>query len=314
MRYLLPIVLIVLLGVVLWVSRSATTASSRENLFVCLQGCPLASIQAAIDAAQPGDTVVVRAGIYRENVIIAKPLTLRAEAPMTVILESLSTQSPALTIRQVSPVVVQNLTIRGGSVGIQSEGGTTLTGNRIAGSATGLKLFAFGPPIVVEGNQIFPTRIGLLLLGNGPITLRGNEITGPGAPGAGQGIGLLIGGLVQATLEGNWIQNWTDGALLGGSGQLVLRINEISETSESGLVLADHAMIELVENRIVDNGGWGIALQTRDCLPAQPPVGFAGMIQGNNNLIPDPGQPHANANGALCPAYPGSPWPAGFKR
>ncbi|MYY04383.1 MULTISPECIES: right-handed parallel beta-helix repeat-containing protein [unclassified Streptomyces] len=47
---------------------------------------PGQSIQAAVDAARPGDTIVVRPGTYRESVVITKPgLTLRGYGDRTVI-------------------------------------------------------------------------------------------------------------------------------------------------------------------------------------------------------------------------------------
>ncbi|WP_393053785.1 nitrous oxide reductase family maturation protein NosD [Streptomyces sp. LN549] len=47
---------------------------------------PGQSIQAAVDAAQPGDTIVVRPGTYRESVLITTPgLTLRGSGDRTVI-------------------------------------------------------------------------------------------------------------------------------------------------------------------------------------------------------------------------------------
>ncbi|GLF97875.1 right-handed parallel beta-helix repeat-containing protein [Streptomyces yaizuensis] len=46
---------------------------------------PGASIQAAVDAASPGDTVVLTRGTYRESVLITKALTLRGAGPQTVL-------------------------------------------------------------------------------------------------------------------------------------------------------------------------------------------------------------------------------------
>lgn len=59
-----------------------STASGQRDLVVR----PGESIQSAVDAAQPGDTVVVLAGTYRESVLITTPgLTLRGAGGRTVI-------------------------------------------------------------------------------------------------------------------------------------------------------------------------------------------------------------------------------------
>ena len=42
---------------------------------------PYASIQQAVDAAQPGDTVHVCADLYSEEIAVDKPLTLHGQTP-----------------------------------------------------------------------------------------------------------------------------------------------------------------------------------------------------------------------------------------
>ena len=54
-----------------------TTNSGPRTLTVCSSGCNYTSIQAAINAACPGDTIEVRSGIYYEHVIVNKQLTLQ---------------------------------------------------------------------------------------------------------------------------------------------------------------------------------------------------------------------------------------------
>ena len=68
--------------VVCFVVAGLTLASASSNSLVVHPG---ESIQAAVDAASPGDTVVVRAGTYRESVRIQTDgLTLQAQGAVTL--------------------------------------------------------------------------------------------------------------------------------------------------------------------------------------------------------------------------------------
>jgi len=74
------------------------------------------SIQKAIDAANPGDTVIVRAGLYDETVVIDKPLRLEGERRSTTKLVGRGVGS---VIRVTAgDVSVSGITVAGGSDGI----------------------------------------------------------------------------------------------------------------------------------------------------------------------------------------------------
>ncbi|MCX4694658.1 nitrous oxide reductase family maturation protein NosD [Streptomyces sp. NBC_01408] len=60
------------------------------------------SIQEAVDAAKPGDTITVMPGTYRENVLITKRLTLRGWGSQTVIMPPAAAPAP-LPARAVTP-------------------------------------------------------------------------------------------------------------------------------------------------------------------------------------------------------------------
>lgn len=50
---------------------------SAATITVCDSGCDHTSIQAAIDAADPDDTIEVHSGAYNENVNVTKQLILK---------------------------------------------------------------------------------------------------------------------------------------------------------------------------------------------------------------------------------------------
>ncbi|MFV9677836.1 MAG: hypothetical protein ACNYVW_09330, partial [Methanosarcinales archaeon] len=50
---------------------------ASATITVCHSGCDYASIQAAVDAADSGDTIEVHSGTYYENVDVNKTLSLK---------------------------------------------------------------------------------------------------------------------------------------------------------------------------------------------------------------------------------------------
>src|ERR1700733_834477 len=79
-----------LVAVIVGVGIRSTALAGR--LRVCANGCPYSTIQAAIDAAQTGDTIKIAPGTYTENPRIlpptaAKRLTLQGSGALTTIVD-----------------------------------------------------------------------------------------------------------------------------------------------------------------------------------------------------------------------------------
>jgi plastocyanin len=72
-----------------------------------------ATIQAAVDAASPGDLVLVAAGEYHESVLVTTPyLTIRGEDRNAVILDGDFTKSNGIHVVEADGVAIENMTAR----------------------------------------------------------------------------------------------------------------------------------------------------------------------------------------------------------
>ncbi len=122
-------------------------------------GGAYASIQAALDAARPGDTVRVAAGVYHEHLVIDRPVVLLG-APGAVI----DGDGRGVVLTVTAPATVQGFTIRGsGSKQSREHSGIMVDG------ADG---------IVIADNRLEDVLFGIYLKQSDHAIIRGNEIVG----------------------------------------------------------------------------------------------------------------------------------------
>jgi hypothetical protein len=221
------------------------------------------TIQAAIDAAATGDTVMVGPGTYQENIdFMGKAITVTsAQGPSVTIIDGgRKTQVVRFATGEGPGSVLQGFTIQhgldtdflGGGVGISSAS-PTIQNN------------------VIANNMACGDGAGIYVAGGSPV-ITGNVITGNGTACADTvGGGILLGGPGSAQVIGNTItqNNGLSGAgiAMNAAGTPTIQNNVITGNSANGgdgggLYAINDSDPLVVQNLIAGNqatgngGGW----------------------------------------------------------
>jgi nitrous oxidase accessory protein NosD len=182
-------------------------------------------IQAAIDAAKPGDHIVVEAGTYAEQVTITKDsIQLSGKPGATIVLPSAFTANNSCS----------------GLAGPGSEAGICISGSDITfGNFTEhRKVVSVGHPVSnvkVEGFTVVGFGLNLVILGAKDAEVRSNNVTG------GQAYGILTVGSVSSLVTRNTVST---------SGLFFI-----------GICMDDVSSVQVTQNTISDYG-IGLCVQT----------------------------------------------------
>ena len=221
--------------VLLWLVGGGLSAHAApaSELHVCPAGCTYSSIQAAVDAANPGDVIKVAQGTYTDvhNVAILNTATFTA-TQIAAITKSVTIRGGYTTTNWTTPYpITQPTTLdaqgQGRVLVISGDITPTIEGVRITGGdAAGLGgCFAFdagggvyivNASAVISGNLVYSNTAemggGLFLYGS-PATLDGNTVTSNAVDRQGGGVHLYDS---DATLSDNAICDNEGGGEGGG--------------------------------------------------------------------------------------------------
>jgi parallel beta-helix repeat protein len=162
------------------------------------------TIQSAVNAANPGDTVFVYNGTYFENVVVNKSVSLIGQNKSNTIIDGNKTSSSVVYITadkiQVSGFTIQNSGMDKSGIYLDHSRNSTLTGNHVVDNdLCGIFLFYSEGCTVsnnvandnengividassncyISGNNVTNNYFGLSLLDSGPDVLRHNSMSG----------------------------------------------------------------------------------------------------------------------------------------
>jgi parallel beta-helix repeat protein len=243
------------------------------------------TIGSAIEAARPGDRILVRPGRYQEGLVVDKPLEILGDGSVADI-EVQSRGAQALLFK-ASFGRVANLTLRqaGGEgewFGVDiTQGRLELEGCDIASQSLSCVGIRTGADPRLRRNRIHNSEeVGVLILENGQGTLEDNDITANRLSGVqiqtgsnptlrrnqihdNKGSGVFIYENGQGTLEDNDITaNRLSGVEIKTGSNPTLRRNQIHDNKQSGVWARDSTLGILEDNDISANSKTGVTIET----------------------------------------------------
>jgi PKD repeat protein len=148
------------------------------------------SIQRAIDAARPGDVILIGPGVYEETVTLRSGLTLRGAGVSQTLLRSGYGYDPVLNATSVASVVLEAMAIERSTSMLEStvvelaSSSVLFRDCRITGGQTGGVRVAGSSAVTFEGCAVeFNQGFGLQVVGGGAVEVRDSRFESNGAVG-----------------------------------------------------------------------------------------------------------------------------------
>ena len=181
------------------------------------------SIQAAINAASPGYTILVPAGTYYEHVVVNKTVSLIGEDKYNTIIDGSGTG----TVMNVTAnnVNITGFTIQNSGYGINVakwSTGNNISYNIITNNYYGIYIYHFSNSNIVSGNTVSLNDVGIILLYSNNNIVSGNTVSNNN-----QGI-LFFYSCNSNTVSGNTVSNNTYGINVSHSGNNTLFNNNMT--------------------------------------------------------------------------------------
>jgi len=230
------------------------TSVSTFTIINSRTGTGYATIQKAIDAANTGDTILLSNGIYAENILINKTITLKATNPGKTTLKPISSETGIITIiKSGSGSIIQDLILTGSetsyAIGLNSANNVIIRYNIIKDCSCGIYLYN-ATNNLIHNNTVKSNHEGILLH-NSSSTAVFNNITN-NIIEINQAA-ILSSNSNNVIIANNYIkENW-EGIYIGNSTKFQIMNNNISNQGWSGINIRSSNNITITSNNVANN-------------------------------------------------------------
>ena len=220
------------------------------------------TIQGAIDAAAYGDTIVVRPGVYEEQLDLKTGTTVRGSGVGATILRFAYGYEPLVSARNVSQCVVEDITLERApsllSAEVVSVSNASLTFNRcrVEGGSVGIDIRGSAGRVVFTQGMITGNAAQGVLAGDGTsLELLDTEISGNMGGGVTARNAEQLR-LVRVVISGNH----ASGVSISGATDADLSECTVSMNTGSGWDLSGDATVRVSMTSVFDNDGYAVEL------------------------------------------------------
>ena len=148
---------------------------------ITVNGVSFGSIQAAINGATAGQTVLIQAGTYSENLTLNKALTLSGISPKYTLIAAPDNALPAIAVGATGSTTITQLTASGGSIGVDAGNSAVLIRNVVLHHNASHGVSALAPSVLQVISCTVAHNGGMGIVAAGTATTVRNDIVASNA-------------------------------------------------------------------------------------------------------------------------------------
>jgi len=280
---------VMLLSLLVFVS----TVPARDSAKVLIVGYPdgqYKNIQAVIDAANPGDTIRILPGTYKESLSVSKQITLEGSSRDEVTIMPEEGKDLGIFVRGAKNFSIRSVTViaSGAAINVSRSSGqiidVLIAGGRfgISFSGTGMTLQVADSYITcyegLDNKEYIEARLaGIYAYGNATLIAKNCVFER-------NGVGISLTNVLKYNITGCTFKRNTVGVSLGGNATGSLSENVVTENIENGILINSSSESRLENNIFFGNIWHGLDLYLNRCTECECGGDeFNGTVVGSGN-------------------------------